>query len=138
MSLRAEILDGMAEAAAVVAEIGELVTLQIVTAGGYDPVTGVATPGETKTQQARAILDNYNLQSSGQQYADGTQILRDDKKLFLPMLQRVDDAEILQPLEWPPSPETTVTASGQTWKIISIQTINPTGDVLAYELQVRR
>ncbi|WP_312910936.1 hypothetical protein [Stutzerimonas nitrititolerans] len=138
MSLRAEILDGMAEAAAVVAEIGELVTLQIVTAGGYDPVTGVATPGEAKTQQARAILDNYNLQSSGQQYADGTQILRDDKKLFLPMLQRVDDAEILKPLEWPPTPETTVTASGQAWKIISIQTINPTGDVLAYELQVRR
>jgi hypothetical protein len=128
MGLRDDILNGMAEAAAVVAEIGELVTMQIATAGSYDPVAGSTTPGETLTQQARAILDNYGLQSSGTQYSDGTQIMRDDKKLFLPAAQ----------LDWPPTLETTVTASGKAWQVISVQTINPTGDVLAYELQVRR
>lgn len=128
MGLRTEILDGMAEAAAVVAEIGELVTLTLVEPGEYDPVTGTSTIGSAKTQQARAILDNYNLQSSGTQYADGTQILRDDKMLFIPAEQ----------LEWPPTLAANVTASGHEWQIISIQTINPTGDVLAYELQVRR
>lgn len=138
MGLRTEILDGMAEAAAVVAEIGELVTLTLVEPGEYDPVTGTSVPGSTKTQQARAILDNYNLQSSGTQYADGTQILRDDKKLFLPAMQDVESAGAMKPLEWPPTLAATVTASGHEWKIISIQTINPTGDVLAYELQVRR
>lgn len=138
MSLRAEILDGMAEAAAVVAEIGDLVTLEVSTPGGYDPVTGVATPGESKTQSARAILDNYNLQSSGTQFADGTQILRDDKKLFLPAMQDVDATGAMKPLDWAPTLETKVTAAGQLWKVISIQTINPTGDLLAYELQVRR
>ncbi|GEM_PF-277256 len=138
MSLRAEILDGMAEAAAVVAEIGDLVTLEVSTPGGYDPVTGLTAPGETRTQQARAILDNYGLQSSGQQYADGTQIMRDDKKLFLPAIQSVIDPAVMAPLEWAPTLETKVTAAGQVWKVISIQAINPTGDVLAYELQVRR
>lgn len=128
MGLRTEILGGMAEAAAVVAEIGELVTLTLVEPGGYDPVTGVSTPGASKSQSARAILDNYSAQSAGQQYADGTQILRDDKMLFIPAEQ----------LEWPPTLAATVTASGHEWQIISIQTINPTGDVLAYELQVRR
>ncbi|WP_312141193.1 hypothetical protein [Stutzerimonas nitrititolerans] len=138
MSLRAEILDGMAEAAAVVAEIGDLVTLEVSAPGGYDPVTGLTAPGETRTQQARAILDNYGLQSSGQQYADGTQIMRDDKKLFLPAIQSVIDPAVMAPLEWAPTLETKVTAAGQVWKVISIQAINPTGDVLAYELQVRR
>lgn len=138
MSLRAEILEGMAEAAAVVAEIGELVTLEITTPGGYDPVTGVTVPGETKSQQARAILDNYSLQSSGTQFADGTQIMRDDKKLFLPAMQSVTDPAVMAPLAWAPNLETKVTAAGKLWKVISIQTINPTGDLLAYELQVRR
>lgn len=128
MGLRDDILSGMAEATAVVAEIGELVTLQNVTAGGYDPVTGSVSPGETRVQTARGILDNYNLQSSGTQYADGTQIMRDDKKLFLPAAG----------LEWPPTLETTVIASGQAWRVVSIQITNPTGDVLAYELQMRR
>lgn len=138
MGLRAEILDGMAEAAAVVAEIGDLVTLEVSTPGGYDPITGVTTPGETKTQQARAILDNYNLQSSGTQFSDGTQILRDDKKLFLPYMQDPEGAGTMKPLDWAPTLETRVSAAGQLWKVISIQTINPTGDLLAYELQVRR
>lgn len=128
MGLRAEILEGMAEAAAVVAEIGELVTLTVTEPGSYDPITGTSQPGTTKTQQPRAILDNYSAQSAGAQYADGTQIMRDDKKLFIPAEQ----------LEWPPTLATLVTAADSDWSVISIQTINPTGDTLAYELQVRR
>lgn len=128
MGLRTEILDGMAEAAAVVAEIGDLITLELVEKGEYDPIAGTWSSGTTREQQPRAILDNYSLQSSGQQYAGGTQILRDDKRLFIPASE----------LEWPPTLATTATLSGEVWQIISIQTINPTGDVLAYELQVRR
>ena len=128
MSLRDEILEGAAEALAVVEEIGETITLTLEQAGGYDPVTGTVTPGHTLTQTTKAILDNYNLQSSGTQYADGSMILRDDKKIFFGAAG----------LEWPPTLETTITAAGQVWTIVAVSTLNPTGDVLAYEVQGRR
>ena len=128
MGVREDILAGMAEAAAEIAEIGELVTFNQAVASSYDPVTGISTAMPPLTQSARAILDNYGLQSSGTTYADGTQIERGDKKLFIPAAQ----------LEWAPTLTTTASASGHVWQVISVQTINPTGDVLAYELQVRR
>ncbi|MDH0157354.1 MULTISPECIES: hypothetical protein [Stutzerimonas stutzeri subgroup] len=128
MSLRDEILEGAAEALAVVEEIGETITLTLEQAGGYDPVTGSVTPGQTLTQTAKAILDNYTLQSSGTQYADGSMILRDDKKIFFGAAG----------LEWPPTLETTITAAGQVWKVVAVSTLNPTGEVLAYEVQGRR
>ncbi|EWC39549.1 hypothetical protein [Stutzerimonas stutzeri] len=127
MALRDEILAGAAEALAVVEEIGELITLTLVQPGSYDPVTGENTPGATLTQTVRAVLDNYSPQSSGTQYADGTMIKRDDKKFFFGAAG----------LEWAPTLETTITAAGQVWQIVSIVTLNPTGDVLAYEVQGR-
>lgn len=128
MSLRYEILQGAAEALAVVEEIGETITLTLEQVGGYDPVTGETTPGQTLTQTTKAILDNYNLQSSGTQYADGSMIKRDDKKIFFGAAG----------LEWPPTLETTITAAGQVWTVVAVSTLNPTGEVLAYEVQGRR
>ena len=128
MGLRDEVLEGAAEALAVVEEIGETITLTLEQAGGYDPVTGSMTPGITLTQTARAILDNYNLQSSGTQFSDGTMIMRDDKKFFFGAAG----------LEWAPTLETKITAAGQVWTVVAVSTLNPTGEVLAYELQVRR
>lgn len=128
MSLRDEILEGAAEALAVVQEVGELITLTLEQPGEYDPVTGAETPGVTLTQTARAVLDNYNLQSSGTQYSDGTMILRDDKKFFFPAAG----------LEWEPTLATKITAAGQIWQVVSISTLNPTGETLAYEVQGRR
>jgi uncharacterized protein RhaS with RHS repeats len=128
MALRDEVLVGAAEALAVVEEIGELITLTLEQPGEYDPVTGETTPGVTLSQTARAILDNYTLQSSGTQYADGSMIKRDDKKIFFGAAG----------LEWPPTLSVKITAAGQVWQIVSISTLNPTGDVLAYEIQGRR
>lgn len=128
MALRDEVLEGAAEALSVVEEIGETITLTLEQPGSYDPVTGASTPGATLTQTARAILDNYSLQSSGTQYADGSMILRDDKKIFFGAAG----------LDWPPTPETTITAAGQAWKVVAVSTLNPTGEVLAYEVQGRR
>lgn len=128
MSLRDEILQGAAEALAVVEEIGETITLTLEQVGGYDPVTGETTPGQTLTQTTKAILDNYSLQSSGTQYADGSMIKRDDKKIFFGSAG----------LEWPPTLETTITAAGQVWTVVAVSTLNPTGEVLAYEVQGRR
>lgn len=128
MSLRDEILEGAAEALAVVEEIGETITLTLEQVGGYDPVTGSMTPGITLTQTARAILDNYNLQSSGTQFSDGTMIMRDDKKFFFGAAG----------LEWAPTLETKITAAGQVWTVVAVSTLNPTGEVLAYEVQGRR
>lgn len=128
MALRDEVLEGAAEALAVVEEIGELITLTLEQPSEYDPVTGETTPGATLTQTVRAILDNYTLQSSGTQYADGSMILRDDKKFFFGAAG----------LEWAPTLETTITAAGQVWKVVAVSTLNPTGEVLAYEVQGRR
>lgn len=75
-----------------------------------------------------AILDNYSLQSSGTQHADGSMIKRDDKKIFFGAAG----------LEWPPTLETTITAAGQVWTVVAVSTLNPTGEVLAYEVQGRR
>ena len=128
MGLRDEVLEGAAEALAVVEEIGDLITLSLEQPGTYDPVSGGMTPGITVTQTARAILDNYSLQSSGTQYADGSTIKRDDKNIFFGAAG----------LEWPPTLETKITAAGQVWTVVAVSTLNPTGDLLAYELQVRR
>lgn len=127
MALLDDILDGAAEALAVVTEIGETVTLNKTEPGEYDPVTG-QVGGATVTQTAKAVLDNYSLQSSGTQYSDGSMILRDDKKFLIPA----------DGLAWAPTLETTITAAGQLWQVVSISTLNPTGAVLAYEIQGRR
>ena len=128
MSLRDEILQGAAEALAVVEEIGETITLTLEQVGSYDPVTGETTPSQTLTQTTKAILDNYSLQSSGTQYADGSMIKRDDKKFFFGAAG----------LEWAPTLETKITAAGQLWQVVSVSTLNPTGETLAYEVQGRR
>jgi len=128
MGLRDEVLEGAAEALAVVEEIGDLITLSLEQPGAYDPVSGSMTPGIAVTQTVRSILDNYSLQSSGTQYADGSMIKRDDKKLLFGSAG----------LEWAPTLETKITAAGQVWAVVAVSTLNPTGDLLAYELQVRR
>lgn len=107
---------------------GSQQTLRDVTPGEYDPVTGETTGDVAKSQLARIILLDYTLQESGQQYAEGSEILQGDKKIII----------AAKGLAWPPALTTRIDVDGVLWQVVNIKEANPAGTPLVYFCQGRR
>lgn len=117
-----------ATALRLITRFGQSATLDDVTPGTYDPVTGETTGDTPITQPCQLILLDYSLQESGAKYAEGSQVLAGDKKILV----------AAQGLTWAPALTTTVTADGDLWRIVNIKVSNPAGTPLVYELHGRK
>jgi hypothetical protein len=107
---------------------GQAATLSEVTAGEYDPVTGIDSEPVTLTQPGQVILLDYTVQEAGIINAAGSLVQQGDKKIML----------AAKGLAWPPTMTTTIFVDGLTWTIVNIKSTNPAGTPLVYELHGRR
>lgn len=117
-----------ATALRLIERFGQAATLSEVTAGEYDPVTGIDSEPVTLTQPGQVILLDYTMQEAGIINAAGSLVQQGDKKIML----------AAKGLEWPPAMTTTILADGQTWTIVNVKSTNPAGTPLVYELHGRR
>jgi hypothetical protein len=117
-----------ATALRLIERFGQTATLTEVTAGEYDPVTGIDSEPVTLTQPGQVILLDYTVQEAGIINAAGSLVQQGDKKIML----------AAKGLEWPPMMTTAILADGLTWTIVNIKSTNPAGTPLVYELHGRR
>lgn len=111
-----------------ITRFGQAGTLDDVTPGTYDPVTGETTADTPITQPCQLILLDYSLQESGAKYTAGTQVLTGDKKILI----------AASGLSWAPEMTTTVAADGAIWRAVNIKVSNPAGTPLVYEIHGRK
>jgi hypothetical protein len=101
-----------------IAKFGTQYTFTRVTKGTYDPATGTTTD-TSSTYTAYACLFDY----SGADRADGSVLQGDRRMLAESGTYEVGD---------------TVVVGSETYRIISISDIGPSGTVVASNLQVRK
>lgn len=111
-----------------IAKNGQDVTLRGFTAtAGSDPAKpwkpGTNTP---VNQTVKAVFLDYE-----QKYVDGTVIQMGDQKVYMPSAD-TSGAAIA------PEREGLVIRGSETWKIITIKPLNPNGQAIMFELQVRQ
>jgi hypothetical protein len=120
-----------AAALAAIAEKGEVCTLRRFTAGAApDGDKPWRTADATAlAQTANAVFLNYNLQTSGETYVNGTLVQRGDKKVLV----------AASGLDWDPELDgELVRADGSVWKIQNVKTLDPNGEKILHTLQVRQ
>lgn len=102
--------------------LGETVVLTTVTAGAYDPVTGVTTPSTT-TASVQATIEEYE----GAELIAGL-AAAGDKKVSIPAAQ----------LSAAPKPTDKVTVATIVYAVVSVRTERAGGVDLLYVLQCRK
>lgn len=100
---------------------GFTVTLPRTTGGSIDPINGYVTAGVDASVITTGLLKPYK-----DSMIDGTRIIRGDKELLLSNEQA-------------PLPSDKPTIGGESWSIISIETVKTDDNtVIAYRCQVRK
>ena len=117
-----------ATALRLIERFGQAATLSEVSAGEYDPVTGIDSEPVTLTQPGQVILLDFTEQEAGIINAAGSLVQQGDKKIML----------AAKGLAWPPTMTNTILVDGLTWTIVNIKSTNPAGTPLVYELHGRR
>lgn len=108
------------EAAATLAEDGQVVTLRRVTPGTYDPATG-AVSNTTSDVSRYGVVFDY---SDGLSNMAGTIIQQGDKRLLM-------EAGTI------PDMNDVVLVGGVQYGIAGIKEVNPAGTVVLYDIQLR-
>ena len=111
-----------------ITRFGQAATLDDVTPGAYDPITGETTGDTPITQPCQLILLDYTSQESGAKFNEGSQVVSGDKKILI----------AAQGLTWAPTLTTRITADGAVWQAVNIKVSNPAGTPLVYEIQGRK
>lgn len=106
---------------ALLADLGESLTLISVTTGVYDPATSSVTETTTNHSITAAVV-NYNANQ-----IDGTLIQAGDRKVIV----------AASGLAVTPKQNDKVTGLGDTVRVISVRTFRESGSTVAYVLQVR-
>lgn len=102
---------------------------QTVTLRGFEQVPGDPDqpwkPGGNVAvdQPIEAVFLDYE-----QKYVDGTTIQAGDQRVFMPA----------EGLTSPPEREGMVLRGAEVWKIITVKPLNPNGQAIMYEIQVRQ
>ena len=110
------------DAVELITEFGQAITLtkQGNESGGFDPVTGdVIAAQPNVTVSGVGVLVNYKSDE-----VDNTNIL-------------AGDAKIICSLTGTPEINMTLPFNGKAWRVINITTLQPSGTVVMYTLQVR-
>lgn len=103
--------------------VGQPMTLTRTISGTFDPVTGAISGGTTANFTVYGIVTSYR---DGVINQPGTLIQSGDKKAII-------NAGTATPV-----PGDNLTVYGVVWKVIAVDTLEPTGAALLYKLQVRR
>lgn len=111
-----------------IAKNGQDVTLRGFTAGAppdpnkpWEP--GTNTPGD---QTIKAVFIGYE-----QKYIDGETVRTGDQQVFMPANDNEGDPAFVEI-------EGLVLRGAEVWKIISAKPLNPNGQLIMFELQVRQ
>jgi len=104
---------------------GQAVTLRGFTAGSAPDPDKPWKPGANlpSNQSIEAVFLDYE-----QRYIDGETIRTGDQRVFMPA----------EGLTTPPEVEGLVVRGAELWKIIAVKPLNPNGQAIMYELQVRQ
>lgn len=104
---------------------GQAVTLRGFTAGvAPDPAKPWKPGGNVAADQTiEAVFLDYE-----QRYIDGQTIRMGDQRVFMPA----------EGLTAPPEVEGLVLRGLEVWKVIAVKPLNPNGQAIMYELQVRQ
>lgn len=110
------------KAATMLKKTGTAMTLRVTTPGTYDPATG-ADSGETTTDYVCVgVLTNVS-----DYLTDGTLIQVGDKVALIgatvAVRPKADDALVI---------------GGDTWKVVNVKAVEPSGVPVLYKVQVRR
>lgn len=125
------------EAAEIIAEYGQPVTVTREVKGEYDPVTGHPDP-ITEIYELNGVLLNYTSADAGQGFEDGS-IRKDDRKLLCEVTAKKTVGGIVtNGVEFKPDPSDKVTVSSGTYGVKNITTEEPGGYAIVHELQLRK
>lgn len=107
---------------------------QLAASGTYDPTTSSYTPAASVTTSVKVVLLDYSASQNGTYVNENTLIQANDKQCYM-------DAKINGvDLATKPSPAgDTITAAGQTYRILNVKEYNPTGAyTIMYDLLLRK
>lgn len=110
----------IATAKRLLAKFGQDMTLQAVTAPGYDPSTG-GTSGTPSSETKPGVIFPYK---NGLTAIEGSLILAGDQQVFI----QLDRA---------PMPANKLAVGSKVYTVIAVKAIEPGGVAVLYELQVR-
>lgn len=119
------------DALELIAEFGQAITLtkQGNESGGFDPVTGdVIAAQPSVTVSGAGVLVNYKTDELG---------ISSFKSEEAENNILAGDAKILCSLTGTPEINMTLPFNGKTWRVVNISTLQPSGTVVMYTLQVR-
>lgn len=108
---------------------GQVVTLSRVTAGVYNPATGVVEGGGPSSQTCSGVEESYSAFS----ISSGLVLAGDKKFLLSPF--KSDGTPISPPI---PDVDTLTYADGAAWTVKKSDPLSPAGTVVMYTLQLRR
>jgi hypothetical protein len=117
-----------AEAAEMLADFGQALTITRRSAGAYDPNIGSATITET-TQAGTGVI----LPLSAYRKATGTNIVEGDQQLLLSALKTDGSA-----LTVPHVDDNVTDVNGNVWALVAIDPLTPAGTDILYDCVVRR
>ena len=101
-------------------EFGELITIQRVAEGEYDPATGSVAAGTTTSYTGRGVTEDYRKNE-----IDGDVVKQDDLRLYL-------NATANEPLVGD-----RVTLQSKNFQIIDANRVQVNGVTVLYDLQLR-
>lgn len=121
-----------ADAADMLAEFGQAVTLTRITPGTYDPATGTSTP-TTSTQAGKGVILPLGTMMRRAMMANGDNIIEGDQELFLSALTATNGV-----LTVPHVNDTVTDSAGAVWTITAIDPLSPAGVAILFDCIVRR
>lgn len=99
--------------------LGQTVTLTKLSGGTFDGVLGAFTGQSTTDYLVKAVISEYN-----DKLIDGSMIKVGDKKATLESTTE-------------PAIDDVISVGGIDHKVINVKSYNPSGTVIAYEVQIR-
>lgn len=121
-----------ADAADMLAEFGQAVTLTRNAAGTYDPATGT-TPITTSTQAGKGVILPLGAMMRRAFMGGGDNIIEGDQEMFLSALTATGGV-----LAVPHINDTVTDSAGGVWTITTIDPLSPAGTAILYDCIVRR
>lgn len=108
---------------------GEDATITNMTTGEVPGKPHLNGPASETQIPCKAVFLNYTTQDAGKRYEDGTEIHLDDKKVLV----------AAHGLSEVPSLQSKITrADGTVYRVIKVKTLDPNGQKILYEFQVRK
>ncbi len=109
-----------------ITQFGQEVTLSKPSYGAYDPATGTVSTTSTSTYTVQCYFANYDISE-----VNSDSVVMGDRKAYFPI---VDTAGNTIPA---PDPEDTISGLGDDVKIVRVQELYSSSNLVCYICQVR-